>query len=589
MPLQQIKPGMRGVGKTVFTGTKIEEFEFEVIEIIPNFRAKRDLILVKLIGEKVEKTGVVAGMSGSPAYINGKLIGALAYSMGIFLKEPLAGITPIEQMLEIFNHENVRQEELAFNRGYNAQFLEMALGVRTIKWQHFIPPQFQKVRSQKASVSGMTTLEIPLLFSGFENSVLELSSGIFNGLGFKFLSGGGSFITKEEDKLGSFEAGSAISVVLVDGDFGLQATGTVTSRDGDKILGLGHPFLDMGAVGLPMGKAKILTTISSLMASTKMSALTQVIGTVHQDRTTGVMGVIGEEPEMIPFRLTFRSKFEDNIEFNFRVAEDRNLYSLTPLIFGIVLSNAIESARLSNSNQTLQLNGKINLKGQKVVTLQNYYAGSVPSALLTDAMEATGEIAATLGALLSNNFEVPELESVELNFISHPKKNIATVERIEVDKSVIKPGENLSLTVYIKEYQGKEHKVQHSLSVPEEIDAKRIAIFAGSGGLLTQLEFRAAPQKFKPKSFNQLVTLIENKRKNNFLFFQIRERDNGVLVKGEEFPSLPPSILSVMNSQKTSGNVVSLRDRVLTEENVSLNYSISGGRSIWLRIEPKNK
>ena len=178
MPLSQIKLGMRGTGKTVFAGTKIEEFEFEVLEIIPNFKAKRDLILTRLIGEKVEYTGVVAGMSGSPMYIKGKLIGALSYSMGIFMKEPIAGVTPIEQMFEILAQEKVRPEELAALRGFNESYLAMAVGTQEFSLENILPPEFKRANS-KTSLNGISPLDTPLIFSGFENSVLELCSAVF--------------------------------------------------------------------------------------------------------------------------------------------------------------------------------------------------------------------------------------------------------------------------------------------------------------------------------------------------------------------------------------------------------------------------
>ncbi|TDI89929.1 MAG: hypothetical protein E2O77_09060 [Caldithrix sp.] len=585
MPLNQIKPGMRGIGKTVFVGTEIEEFEFEVLEIIPNFRAKRDLILTRLIGEKIEYTGVVAGMSGSPMYIDGKLIGALSYSMGIFMKEPIAGVTPIEQMFEILAWEKVRPEELAAVRGFNESYLAMAVGAQEFSLENILPLEFRRAK-RKTSLARINPLDTPLIFSGFENSVLEFCSTVFDGMGVQVLSGGGTF-TNEKPDLGPLEPGSAYSIVIVDGDMGLQATGTVTYVDGNKVLGMGHSFLNSGALELPMGKAKILTTLSSLMFSTKMSALTEIAGTIHQDRTTGIMGVTGESAKMIPIRLRFRSKFQDDKEFNFRIAEDRRLYSLTPFIFTIVLTNALESVRLSQGNQTLKLDGKINLNGYESIPLQNYYAGGRPSTFITDTIEATGEISATVGALLSNNFEAPEIESVELNFEALHQKNLAIVEKIEVDRMVVKPGDEIKLSVYFREYQGEEHKIDHVLKIPEGIRERRISIYAGSGGTLTRQEARTSPQKFRPKSFQQLTKLLKERRKNNYLFFQIRLRDKGVLVAGEELPALPPSILAVMNAQKSSGNLSNLRNRVLFETSVEVNYSVSGGKTILISVEPR--
>lgn len=586
MSVKEIQPGMKGVGRTIFAGDTIEEFEFEVLEIIPNFRAKRELILVKLVGEKVEHTNVVAGMSGSPMYIDGKLIGALSYRMGIFLKDPIAGITPIDQMFEILDHEKNRPQELALNTGKNFDFVDMAVGIKPVTYQALIPPQFEHIARANQVSSKIRPISLPLIFSGFSRSALTISEQIFSGSGFELFQGGGAAVSEEVLSGELLEPGSAYAVVLVDGDYGLQATGTVTYVDGKNVIGMGHPFLNYGAVGLPMAKVKILTTISSLMASTKISALTHIVGTVHQDRTTGVMGVLGETPKMIPFNLSFTSEVEPLQEFKFRVAEERSLHSLTPLIFAIILNNALESARLSVTSQTLKLDGKINLKDHGAIPLKNYYAGA-SSSFVTDAIQATGEVAAVLGSLLSNSFEQPEIESVDLKFEVLHKKHLVFVDRFEVNKTSVKPGDVVTLTVYLKEYQGEEYIVQHSVKIPDGIRAKRVNIYAGSGATLTQLEARTSPQKFRPKNFKHLLELINNRRKNNYVFFQLRLPDKGIQLEGKEFPGLPPSILSVMKSQKSVGSMNALRDRVLLEEKIQTDYAVTGGKSIWLKIELK--
>jgi len=557
-----------------------------VLEIIPNFKPKRNVILVKLIGDKVEKTGVAFGMSGSPMYIDGKLIGALAYMMSIFAKEPIAGITPAGEMLEIFHQEKVRSEELAANRGYNSDFLEMAVGTMPISWEKFVPPYLKNQNTEISYASGLKPLTTPLVFSGFSPSVLEFSTNIFSGKNFEVVQGGGSTMLQKESDFGGFEPGGAYSVVLVDGDLGLHATGTVTLIDEQKVLGMGHPFFNAGAVALPMGEAKILTTLSSYMSSTKMAALTGIAGTVHQDRTTGVMGVRGEAPDMMPFQLTFNSEFQEPVEFVFSLAKDRSLHSITPLISNLVLMSALESARLSLGSQTLKLDGRINLKDADSIPLENYYAGSISSNFITDAVEASSEISAILGALLSNNFELPEIESVDLNFEALHKKHVASVEAIEVNKTVVRPGEEVVLTVTVREYQGAAHKIRHVLKVPEGIEARRIGIFAGSGSLLTQLERRIHPKKFDPNSFHHLLEILNSRRRNNFVFFQMRLRDQGLLVDGKELPSLPPSVYSVMDSQRFTGSASRLRDRVLVEDKVEVEYSVTGGKTLWLNVEP---
>jgi len=586
MPVDEIRTGMEGVGRTVFAGTSIEEFKFEVLDVIRNFKPRRDLILVRLVGEHVEHTGVVAGMSGSPMYIDGKLIGALSYRLGLFQKEPIAGVTPIAQMLEVVDREQSRAQELAAKRGLNDELVKMAVGARDFDLEVLLPPYFRNAADMTGTAS-FTPLEIPLYFSGFEPGAMNAAAQLFGRAGVTVQQGGGSAAGEGPNNSSGLPPGSAYSVVIVDGDLGIQATGTVTYRDGTRVLGMGHPFLNSGAVGLPMGEAKILTTLSSMMASTKMATLTNIVGTIHQDRTTGIMGVSGEVPDMIPVRLRFNSEFYALRDFNFRVAADRSLHSLTPLIFSIVLNSALESARMSVSNQTLVLDGKINLKDRESISVRNYYAGGRPSDFLTDGMEVIGEIAGIVGALLANDFETPEIESVQLDFHVLPQKKLALVQKLTVDKAVVRPGEQVTVSVLLREFQGEPTRVKQTLTIPENLTSNRISIYAGSGSSLTRQEARTAPQRFRPKSFEQLLGLLNRRRKNNFVFFQMRTLDKGVLRQGQELPNLPPSVLSVLKAQRSSGDVTSLRDRALSEQKVQVDYSVRGGKSIWLKVEKK--
>lgn len=590
MPLDEITPGMRGVARTVFAGSDVQEFELEIINILPNFSAKRDLILARLIGDTVEKTGVVAGMSGSPVYVDGRLIGAISYSMGVFLKEPIAGITPIEQMTEIYEREKVWNQEMAYGRGFNPNFLDMAMGVKALDWQHFIPPGLQRLRERRAAPGWIQPLSVPLIFSGFLPEMVRFAGDLFDGLGFEIMQGGGVTGTSNpETDFADLQPGSAFSLVLVDGDFGLQATGTVTHRDGGRILGMGHPVFDNGAVDLPLGKARVITTVPSLMFSTKITALSEVVGTIHQDRTTGLLGILGEEPGMIPVYLTYRSEFQSPVQYSFRLADDRSIYSFTPLILRIVLGNALRSARLAAADQTLRLDGKIVLENHEDITLENYYAGGLPETFLTDALEATGDLAAVLGALLSNEFEVPRIEAIKLNFHALPKKRLATIQRVEVEKTVVQPGDELSIRAVLKEYQGEEVFIDRTLKIPETVSSKVVTVFVGSGDTLTQLERRTKPQKFKPNTFQQLIELLDQRPKKNELYVQLYVRDSGLMVETEELPTLPPSVLSVMNTRRATGDIVALRSRVLVEDKTQLDYSVLGGKTVRLRVKPKDE
>jgi hypothetical protein len=230
------------------------------------------------------------------------------------------------------------------------------------------------------------------------------------------------------------------------------------------------------------------------------------------------------------------------------------------------------------------LDGNIHLKDNRVIPLQNYYAGTTPKKFVTDAVEAVGEIAAVLGTLLSNDFESPQIESVDLKFTILHKKYLADINRVEIDHTIVRPGDKLNVNVYIKEFQGAEHKVSHTIQVPESVDARRLSLIVGSSGTVTRLEYRTSPQKYRPNNFEQLLDILNSRRKNNYIFFQLRSRNRGVIAQGQELPELPPSILNVMNAQRSSGTVQNLRERVLYEDSVKVDYSVSGGKALFVTV-----
>jgi hypothetical protein len=583
MSLEQVKPGMKGIAKTVFSGTQIEEFGVEVLDIIRNFYPQKDVILVRLIGKKVEETGVVSGMSGSPVYIEGKLVGALAYRFGIFQKEPIAGVTPIEDMLEVMNKEGVRHQEIAFKKGMNPLFLEAALGAESLD-RISIGADF--LNDDKGSLNLIRT---PLVFSGFLGEVIQRFSGSFQDLGFVAFQGGGS--TKKGQDI-SMLPGAALSAIIVDGDMGIEATGTLTWCKGDKILAFGHRLFNTGPVNIPMGRAKILTTLSSLMASNKLPLVTEVVGSIRQDRTTGLFGILGKEATMIPVKLSYQSPIQEEREFNFRVVEEKTLNSITPLFLRVALINALESARLAGGEYSLRLEGNISLRDYSNITLKNLYPGSQAFGSFSsgsDILEATSDVTAVIASLLVNNFQVPDIEEIELRFTSLPGRKRAEIQSIWYDKTIVKPGEEVSLIIFLKPYQGEEIKIFHKVKVPEKIASTQLTILVGSGKTITQLEQRICPRKFQPENFQQLVKLLNQRRRNDLLFIQVRVREEGALVKGEELPSLPPSILAVMDSKKTSGSYSSLKEKLLEEQQIPLEYALSGGKTIRLKILPKGK
>lgn len=583
MPLKEIKPGMKGTCLTIFKGTEAEEFGIEILEIMKNFSPHRDVLLVRLLGPKVEKTGMVSGMSGSPVYIGDKLVGALCYRFGIFQKEPIGGVMPIEQMLEIIQKEKHRDAERLSQ--YNSTIFpyQAALGFQDddpgdflINWTLENVPAYYHTQS-------LTPIKTPLTFSGFQPNLVEKFSSFFEKYGFEVVIGSSSLSSTVTDSTPDFTPGGAVSAVIMDGDLSISGTGTITYCDGKKVLAFGHPLLGFGPIKMPMAHSKILTTLSSHYASFKMSEVTRIVGALHQDRDTGVFGIIGEKAEMFPVTVNYFSPFANKQTFHFRVAEDKTINMMTPFYLWLALLNIMESARTGQSDYHTQLVGKISLKNHADITFNDFYGGS--SSFGNDASQSTIDVVLKTATILLNEFIVPDIETIELNFHSKPGKKIAKLEHVWYDKSELKPGDSINLLIFIQPYQAQRIKIARKFQIPKNIKPGRFTIFIGSGQYITKLEQRFAPGKYLPRDFKQLIKLLNQTRKNNELIIQLRQPTRGTLLKGQEFTALPPSVLMVMDSKKTSQKMDILRDQLTKEVCIPLEWMLSGGKAIPIRVK----
>ncbi|MBN2092664.1 hypothetical protein JW964_23790 [candidate division KSB1 bacterium] len=588
MPLGEIRPGMRAVGRTVFSGMNIEEFELEIIEFYRNYIPKNDIILARLTSPNVLKTGVVSGMSGSPIYIDGKLIGALAYGFGMFTKDPIAGITPIGQMLDIFKREDVREQErhligTVLDSSFNLAFSVLS---EPEKIDALLVNVFKQRFFRNSLPAGFSQIPISFQFSGFDNRVLNRFSEVFNQMGFQLVQGGStsSRVSEISTATTPMLPGGALAGVLVEGDMGISGVGTITYLDGNNILAFGHPFLGSGAVNIPMAPAKVLTTIASSYSSYKMAEDGPIIGTIHQDRNSGIMGIIGETPDLIPIKLQYQSPFQDHFEYNFRIAADKSLNSLTPLILMITLYNAISSARMGDGQFDTHLSGKIELSDFDDIIFDNFYAGKNAG---EDVELTARDVAVTSLYVLMNKFNTPKIERIDLNFQSQIGSNAAEIEQVWYDKSSIKPGESITLNVFIRPYLRQVQKQTYQIKLPETLEPGIYSLLVGSGDFISRLEVALSPGKFQPYNFPHLIKLLNQRRKNNQLFIQIRKPAAGTIIDDQEFSQLPPSVLSVMDSKKTSSRRNYIRDVPLLEQVKPVDWMLQGGH--WIRIQVLKK
>jgi len=594
LPLPEVKPGQTGVARTVFSGNNIEEFGVKVVDVLHNFSPKRNLIIVELTGPKAEFTGPARGMSGSPVYIDGKLVGALAYGLASFLKTPLMGVTPIEEMLEIFDRESQRDNELAaYAMDDHGKFIEIALGLREPSWENFLSAA-SLVHESSLKPLGVQPISLPLIFSGFMPSVLTDIAPALKALGFETMIGGSGAPSPGIDDL---QPGSPVSGVLVAGDAGIEASGTVTYRRGNQILAFGHPFFGNGPINLPMSSARVLATLPSLEFSSKLAISTGIVGALRQDRMTGIFGVVGEVAPMSPVTVRYQNEGGIASEFNFSFTEEKSLSTLMPLFVRVTLIEALQSARLATGENSLAVQGMIRLQlagnkpGDEIeIPLDNFYSGQELFSgftFLNSILQSTGDIAAMLGAVMANKFQPVNVKEVSLRFSSFAGRRSTTLEQVWLDRSTVTPGDTLTVFARLRRHQGGSQQVEQRLMIPRDIGSGALSVVVGSSDELTRLEARGNPMRFQPQSLSQLVELLKRRRRNDVLNIQLRQSDRGVIVDGEEMPSLPPSIYSVVQPPNARGKTSVIRERTLVEVSRSLPGVVSGLTTVKLNLQQK--
>lgn len=567
MPVDSLKSGMTGYCHTVFSGYQPEQFPLRIIDVLRNFQPKRNLILVQLEGEKATHTGVASGMSGSPVYVNGKLAGALSYSIGAFMKDPLAGVTPIAEMTEIFSREDNRGRELAPAFAAENRFLELALGLATTDhWESLARPWRQRPAAHLDG--GLRPLALPLNFSGFQPSVLDLAGRLIRPAGFLAVAGGSGYYVENKLSPADMVPGSAIGAVLVAGDVGIEAIGTVTYRQDDKVLAFGHPFFNTGPVDLPISLARVLTIAPSEFSAFKIGASSLLVGALKQDRQTGVYGVIGPVPRLIPLVVKYTDESGQGETFRFGFTDEPTISTLMPLLLRFVLVNTLQSARLATGENSLMLHGSIVLRDGQNVTLENFYPGVTQVGgfgMINGILQSTGEIAAAVGALMVNDFQPAQIDSIYLHFTSIAGRRSASIEQVWVDKNVVEKEDSLRVFVRIKQYHGREMVVSRVIRIPATAEGRYLNLTVGGGGDIAKFERRLFPGKYSISRFEQLTALLNERRRNDELHFQLLAFDRGLFVDGEALAALPPTALDVLQARNATGNARRANQRVLWE------------------------
>jgi hypothetical protein len=567
--VSQIHAGMRGVAYTVFQGVKPEAMEVEVLGILRNMNGpKGDVILVRLHGQKVEYTGVVAGMSGSPVYFDGKLAGALAFRIGEFSKEPIAGITPIADMLEINALDRTAAEETSAVK----PLVTAAAGKTAAPGEGSAFPA-----SGQDFTNYLKPIETPLVFNGFSEQAVQLFARQFASAGVVPVMGAGSVSSDKQPE--PLEAGSAISAILVRGDMDIAGTCTVTYVDAQRLLACGHPLLQFGSVDLPMNKAEVLATLPSPLNAFKIVNTTEPVGTFVQDRHNGILGVFDRQPQMIPVSLSIHSSTGVK-QFHYEVL---NNPKLTPVALMVTVYNALHGVNEFGEEITYRLTGSIGVKGFPEVTMRNMYApaeGGQPA-----AMQAALSLGERFGRIYDNPYNAPAIASVKLDFDLVRERRWARLESARTDVTEARPGEDIVIETVLAPYRGERIVRQIPVKIPTSASKGILRILVSDGDTLDRIG-HGSPAFGRKLDLASTIALLNKEHANNRVYVSLLEADPEARVADKVMPTLPISIMNVMDGMRGNQEMtVSAESNVDETATSPLDYVVSGVQLLTITVK----
>jgi hypothetical protein len=585
-PVDELKEGMVGVGRTVFEGDRLDEFKVHILGVLRNvIGTRRNLILARLEGGPLANTGVIAGMSGSPVYIDGRLVGAVSYSLGQFSKEPIAGITPIDEMTEAATFAGPRRQAARVELQMPLTPESLAASLRqAFSWVRPFAdsPNDIQVFGATSVNAGIGTLlrpiATPLTLGGFDSAVIDPVAAAFRDQGFVPVMAGSSALaqTGGSTSAAPLRPGDPIGVALMSGDLELGATGTVTDVDGDRVYAFGHPFYGLGPTAFPMTRARVLTVLPSLANSMKIASTGEVIGTVQQDRATTIAGTLGPGPALIPVRLSLTSERGTKKTFNMAMVNDQ---LFTPLLAYLSIVNTLGSYERQNGAASYAIRGTASIKKYGQVAFEDLFSGDQPS------VGAATYVVAPINFLLRNAFEDVELERLDLEIDASEQPRSATLERVWIDGSKPKAGASVDLKMLLRTYRGEEFTRTLPLAIPASATGS-LSIMVTDGVRLSQWEARELQvQPLQTRGLPQMIQVLNNARKNNRLYVRLLGRDGGAVVKGESLSSLPPSVMAVLESDRNGGSFRPLQNAVLGEWDIATDLAVTGSRTLTLTIE----
>jgi hypothetical protein len=554
-PLKDVRAGQRGIGRTVFSGNKIEEFQVEVLGVLDNLGPKQSVILARLSGGPLERTGVMQGMSGSPVYIDGRLVGAVALAFS-FSKEPIAGIRPIEEM-----------QAVGRGRSFPAQApAKTAVNMGGGKFD---------------GESKMIEIATPVSFGGFTSTTLDQFAPQLRGFGLEprqGVSSGGHLPTKlgNPDQL---HPGDMITVQLLSGDLSIGAEGTVTDVDGSRILAFGHRFMSVGDTELPFARAEVLTLLPNLSTSFKISSAREWMGTILQDRSASIYGEVGRKAATAPLTITLHGAQGPTSVYHMETVNDR---LLTPFILQMALFSSIDATERTLGLGSFTVRGSVDFEGLPSLKLDNTWSGDFNVPLLA----STG-ISVPLATVLASGFDGLRIKNISVEIDAAEKKRVLQIDQVTPSRREVRPGETIELMVTLAGENGAEVQKTARYTVPEGAPAGTLQITvadASNSNLLDLQQLASAPAK----SSSQLIGFLNALRPNTKAYARIWRSDPAYQVQGQDLPDPPPSVALILAKAQGTPQTLNLTLHGSKVAELTLDagdYFVTGSKTVQVEVK----
>jgi len=563
--LDEIKPGMPAYCLTCYKGTKIEKFGLEVLSIIRNVMPGRDAILVQGTDPRFIHTGPVHGCSGSPVYIDGRLAGALAFGWR-YSKDPLYGVTPIAEMLEVekstLSNQQAKAAGFTFDYSTPLDFAEI---------QNQMTTALQSLSTQPTAV-----LPCPLIISGISTENCSDLTDSVKSFGLIPVSGIGGKAQNDTVDDVRLAPGATLAVPLVTGDIEMDVIATVTEVDGDKVYGFGHSYLGYGSVDLPMATGQIHTVVSSRLASFKFGTALNIVGAIKTDQAAAVYGQVGAEARMIPLTITIdRYNVPQAKKYDCKIVNNR---LITPLMLGVAVTGAALSAGSLPPDNMIEYDVSINLQDADSVSFKN---------ISTDfgTNEMIREVIGAVALIMNNPYKDVNIESLDFDIRIVPESVSAHIWSVDLSDSKVKPGDKIDVDVVTESVFSEKNKYTFGFEIPEQLRPGKYELSVLGPENYRRFLRKNTPYKFIPQSFDTLVDAINNilAVRRDKLYCVLNLPAAGLTLEKAELPDLPPTKALLLSDTKRT-----LKSRPFShwiERTVKTNTVIIDKRSVRITVE----